>query len=71
MFKSPKRERIYAVKDRQWKQRLCVFCDGSDHKSTGCTKVTDLNERKKIFSSNNLCFNCSGSNYSTSECIKK
>ena len=34
VFKSPKKERIYAVKDRQWKQKLCVFCDGSDHKST-------------------------------------
>ena len=50
VFKSPKKERIYAMKDRQWKQKLCVFCDGSDHKSTGCTKVTNLNERKKIFS---------------------
>ena len=67
MIKSPKKERIYAVKDRQWKQKLCVFCDGSAHKSTGCTKVTDLNERKKIFSSKKLCFNCSGSKHRDSE----
>ena len=69
VFKSPKKERIYAMKeDRQWKQRLCVFCDGSDHKSTGCTKVTDLNERKKIFSSKKLYFNCSGSKHRAFEC---
>ena len=68
VFKSPKKERIYAVKDRQRKQSLCVFCDGSDHKSTGCTKVTDLNERKKIFSSKKLCFNCSCSKHHASEC---
>ena len=59
------------MKDRQWKQKLCVFCDGSDHKSTGCTKVTDLNERKKIFSSKKLCFNCSGSKHRASECKSK
>ena len=50
---------------------MCVFCDGSDHKSTGCTKVTDLNERKKIFSSMKLCFNCSGSKHRASECKSK
>ena len=71
VFKSPKKERIYAVKDRQWKQKLCVFFDGSDRKSTGCTKVTDLNERKKIFSSKKLCFNCSGSKHRASECKSK
>ena len=68
VFKSPKKEQIYAVKDRQWKQWLCIFCDGSDHKSTVCTKVTDLNERKKIFSSKKLYFNCSGSKHHAFEC---
>ena len=71
VFKGPEKERIYVVKDRQWKQKLCIFCDGSDHKSTGCTKVTDLNERKKIFSSKKLCFNCSGSKHRASECKSK
>ena len=71
MFNCPKKERIYAVKDRHWKQRLWVFCDGSDHKSTGFTKVTDLNESKKIFSSKKLCFICSGSKHRASECKSK
>ena len=71
MSRSPRNERIYAMKDRQWKQKLCVFCDGSDHKSTCCSKVTDLNERKNIFSSKKLCFNCSGSKHRTSECKSK
>ena len=69
--KSKKYEKIYAVKDRQWKQRLCVFCDGNDHKSTDCTKVTDLNEKKKMFSSKKLCFNCSGSKHRAFECKSK
>ena len=36
--------------------------------STGCTKVTELNEQKKIFSSKKLCFNRSGSKHRASEC---
>ena len=51
--------------------KVCVLFDGSDHRSTGCTKVTDLNERTKLFSSKKLCFNCSGSEHHASECKSK
>lgn len=35
--------------DVRLRDRGCVYCDSTDHKPHECTKVPDLNERKKIF----------------------
>ena len=38
----------------------CVYCNKTDHKSTNCNSVTSINERRKILSDKELCFNCTG-----------
>ena len=48
--------------------RGCVYCDSTDHKPHECTKVSDPNERKKIFLKKRLCFNCAGDDHRASEC---
>ena len=65
-----RREKSFSTrsKDQQWKQKLCVCCETSDHKSSDCTKVTTLEERRKILSCKKLCFNCTGRSHRASEC---
>ena len=43
-----RREKSFSTRsrDQQWKPKLCVYCVASDHKSSDCTKVTTLEERK-------------------------
>ena len=48
--------------------RGCVYCDSTDHKPHECTKVSDPNERKKMFLKKRLCFNCAGDDHRASEC---
>ena len=47
--------------------RGCVYCDSTDHKPHECTKVSDPNERKKMFLKKRLCFNCAGDDHRASE----
>ena len=57
--------------DVRLRDRGCVYCDSADHKPHECTKVPDLNERKKIFMKKRLCFNCAGDDHRASECRSK
>ena len=57
--------------DVRLRDRGCVYCDSTDHKPHECTKVPDLNERKKIFMKKRLCFNCAGDDHRASECRSK
>ena len=65
-----RREKSFSTqsKDQQWKPKLCVYCETSDHKSSDCTKVTTLEERRKILSCKKLCFNCTRRSHRASEC---
>ena len=52
-------------------QRLCVYCDDASHVSRECTRVTTLDERKKLLAQKRLCFNCTGSKHRAAECRSK
>lgn len=42
------------------KQRTCVYCEKSDHKSIECSSVTKPGERRQILQRKRLSFNCTG-----------
>ena len=44
--------RVFSVKNK-----LCVFCLG-EHQSSDCTKVTNIDERRKIVVKYKRCFQC-------------
>ena len=54
--------------DARPRDRGCVYCESTDHKPHECTKVSDPNERKKMFLKKRLCFNCAGDDHRASEC---
>ena len=49
----------------------CVYCGSKDHKPTACTRIQDINKRRKIISSKKLCFNCIGEGHRASNCKSK
>ena len=69
-IKSFKREKNFSTrsKQQQWKPRACVYCEGNDHKSSDCMKVTSIEGRRKILSNKRLCFNCTGKSHRANEC---
>ena len=54
--------------DARPRDRGCVYCESTDHKPHERTKVSDPNERKKMFLKKRLCFNCAGDDHRASEC---
>ena len=54
---------------QQWKfpSLKCVYCQGEDHRPSGCTLLTSPEERKQLLITKKLCFNCTGS-HKYSEC---
>ena len=49
----------------------CVYCDDDKHRATRCTKITEIDERKRILSAKRLCFNCTGARHRADECKSK
>ena len=46
----------------------CVYCSSYDHFSPNCTKILDIAARRAIIQRNGLCWNCTGSGHSASQC---
>ena len=53
------------------RERVCVYCQGEDHKPSSCTKVTDVNARREILARKRLCFNCASGNHRAANCPSK
>ena len=53
------------------RERVCVYCQGEDHKPSSCTKVTAVNERREILAKKRLCFNCASGNHRAANCPSK
>ena len=70
-YRQQRRDRVIHVKQQEWKQRVCVYCKATNHKSTEFDSVTSVAERRKILSSKKLCFNCTGSKHRAFECHSK
>lgn len=63
-----KRSKTFQAKQREWKARACVYCEGTGHKASDCNKVVSVDELKKILSEKQLCFNCTGTEHQVAEC---
>ena len=63
-----RRDRSEKILNTGAKKQGCVYCDDVSHKSRECTRVADVNERKKILATKRLCFNCTGARHRASEC---
>ena len=64
------RNRVFHSKAGEDK-RLCVHCGEQSHKSTECTKVSTLDERRKILAKKRLCFNCIQPDHRAADCTSK
>ena len=53
------------------KQRGCVYCEDTDHKSSDCPKVLGYNERKQVLVKQRRCFNCTGEGHRAGSCKSK
>ena len=60
--------RVKSYQTQQQSARGCVYCDGTDHKSSNCQKYTNVDARKKILASKRLYFNCTGPKHRAAEC---
>ena len=63
-----RRDRSEKILNTGAKKQGCVYCDDVSHKSRECTRVADVNERKKMLATKRLCFNCTGARHRASEC---
>ena len=62
--------KLYHAHD-QVQQRGCVYCKEKDHRSSECSKVTTVSERRQTLAKHRLCFNCTGENHRAAECPSK
>ena len=58
---------LHTYQDKKASQ-VCVYCSNNGHRSSDCSKVTAIDQRKKILSEKRLCFNCTGAKHRASEC---
>lgn len=49
-------------------RHACVYCDRMTHRSWECDSVTSPVERRRILQNKRLCFNCTGTQHSASQC---
>ena len=66
--KHGKRDKFFGAYGQEAKPRPCAYCEATNHKSSECTKVTQVADRKKILVTKALCFNCTGSRHKASAC---
>ena len=65
--KSP-RVKGFQAQNREERKICCVYCNTESHRSSECTKVKSVQERKEILKRKRLCYNCTGQNHSVSSC---
>ena len=49
----------------------CAYCEGGDHKTVSCSKITDVSARKEILAKKKLCFNYAAGNHKAANCPSK
>ena len=67
----PKHDRPRKVLFSNDRERVRVYCQAGDHKTSSCTKVTDVNARREILAKKKLCFNCASGNHRAASCPSK
>ena len=67
--KIPKsRDRVFNLRQEEWKTRPCVNYKSSEHKSVHCDKIVGVALRKKHLSEKRLCFNYIGTRHRNADC---
>ena len=51
--------------------RVCVYCNGEEHRSAECGKFPNISQRRRILCDKKLCFNCTGMRHQAQECRSK
>lgn len=64
----PRESNFYAQDRGSIPRHACVYCDRVTHRSWECDSVTSPAERRRILQSKRLCFNCTGTQHSASQC---
>ena len=68
----PRKNPAYQTKDESAKvARVCVYCNGEDHRSAECGKFPSISQRRRILSDKKLCFNCTGTRHQAQHCRSK
>ena len=62
------RTNAFQARQREAKQRRCVYCNEISHASVNCPNVVTSGDRKKYLSERRLCFNCTGAEHRASDC---
>ena len=68
----PEKNPAYQTKDEIAKAvRVCVYCNGEDHRSTECGKFPSMSQCRRILSDKKLCFNYTGTRHQAQDCRSK
>ena len=62
------RDRFFNSRQEDYRQRPCVYCTSTSHKSVNCDKIASVGDRKNYLSERRLCFNCTGTRHSAADC---
>lgn len=62
------REKTFQTKETMPTQRVCVYCEATDHRSVNCDKFVTVEDRRKQLGIKQLCFNCTGNQHRAAEC---
>ena len=65
----PRKERHYKLTEKR--ATKCVYCEASEHRSSDCSKVKEVSERREFLRKNRLCYNCTGSGHGAATCRSK
>jgi hypothetical protein len=64
-----RRERHYRSIEK--KPNKCVYCESSEHRSSECSKVKEVSERREFLKKNRLCYNYTGGGHGAATCRSK
>ena len=64
-----RKERHYRSIEK--KPNMCVYCESSEHRSSECSKVKEVSERREFLKKNRLCYNCTGGGHGAATCRSK
>ena len=75
-FGGPRRTEQFNRKERHYrsiekKPNKCVYCESSEHRSSKCSKVKEVSERREFLKKNRLCYNCTGGGHGAATCRNK
>lgn len=71
LIQSEGKDRMFTARNSNFQQRLCVYCEKDNHRSTECKTVATVGERRDVLKQKRLCFDCTGSGHKALICPSK